>query len=300
MIIKNRAMTFTAVIALIIIREIRDDDILIYMAAAKFISHIRNAEPRDASRIAEILVFSKRMHYRAIFHDDAFSFGELQVHPLAQAYLDHPETLRGIRVYDDGFVKGMIHTVGDEIAELYIDPFFERQWIGSALMADALSRILHPWLWVLEKNEAAIRFYHKQGFASSGKRILNEGTPEYKICMVHRTQADKVIGKLVRVTVDRPLGSCHPRFPEMIYPINYGYAEGVPGGDGEWQDAYLLGVDEPVREFTGQIVAVIHREDDNEEKWVVVPEGLRLSESEIRSRTFFQEQFFQSSINFED
>ena len=57
------------------------------------------------SRIAEILVFSKRTHYRAIFHDDAFSFGALQVHPIAQAYLDHPENLRGIRVYDDGFVN---------------------------------------------------------------------------------------------------------------------------------------------------------------------------------------------------
>ena len=257
---------------------------------------IRNAEPRDASRLAEILIFSKRTHYRAIFHDDAFSFGELQVLPTAQAFLDHPETLKGYRVYDDGFVKGLIHTEGDEIAELYVDPFFEGQRIGSALMANAPERILHPWLWVLEKNEAAIRFYEKHGFKSTGERILNEGTPEYKLRMRHIAPAEKVIGKTVRVTVDRPLGSRHPEFPDMIYPVNYGYVEGVMGGDGEWQDAYILGVDKPVKDFCGQIAAVIHREDDSEEKWVVVPEGLVISDSEILEQTRFQEQYFRSKI----
>ena len=260
---------------------------------------IRNARAEDASRIAEILVFSKRTHYRAIFHDDAFSFGELQVLPLAQAYLDHPETLRGIRVYDDGFVKGMIRTKGDEIAELYVDPFFEGQRIGSALITDALDRILRPRLWVLEKNEPAIRFYQKHGFRSTGERTLNEGTPEYKLRMRYSAAAGKVMGKIVRVTVDRPLGSHHPKFPDMIYPVNYGYVEGIIGGDGEWQDAYILGIDEPVKEFCGQIAAVIQRSDDDEEKWVAVPEGMKFSEAEIRRQTFFQERFFQSSVLFE-
>ena len=269
------------------------------MAEKKSISCIRDARPGDASRIAEILVFSKRTHYRAIFHDDDFSFGELQVFPIAQQLLDHPETLEGIRVYDDGFVKGMIHTEDDEIAELYVDPFFEGQRIGSALIADALSRILHPWLWVLEKNGAAIRFYQKHGFRSGGERILNEGTPEFKIRMVHQAPVNDMLGKIVRVTVDRPLGSRHPGFPDMVYPVNYGYVEGVIGGDGEWQDAYVLGIHEPLKDFCGQIAAVIHRDDDTEDKWVVVPPGMKLSEAEIRSMTFFQERYFHSVISFE-
>ena len=266
------------------------------MGQSEIKTSIRDAEPRDASRIAEILVFSKRTHYRAIFHDDAFSFGELQVHPIAQDYLDHPATLRGIRVYDDGFVKGMIHTDGDEIAELYVDPFFEGQRIGSALMADALDRILHPWLWVLEKNEAAIRFYQKHGFRFTGERTLNEGTPEYKLRMRHIAPVENVIGKVVRVTVDRPLGSRHPEFPDMIYPVNYGYVEGVIGGDGEWQDAYVLGIDKPLKEFCGLIAAVIHREDDPEDKWVVVPGGSEISDAEILAQTHFQEQYFHSVL----
>ena len=51
-----------------------------------------------------------------------------------------------------------------------------------------------------------------------------------------------MLGKTVTVTIDRPLGSRHPRHPDLLYPINYGYIAGIMGGDGEEQDAYLLGV----------------------------------------------------------
>ena len=257
---------------------------------------IRNAQPGDASRLAEILIFSKRTHYRSIFHDDAFSFGELQVYPTAQAFLDRPETLQGYRVYDDGFVKGLVHTEGDEIIELYVDPFFEGEGIGSALITDALSRILHPRLWVLEKNEAAIRFYRDRGFEMTGERARQGETPEFIVRMEHRGPVKKVIGKIVRVTVDRPAGSRHPEHPDLVYPVNYGYVRGVRGGDGEWQDAYILGITEPLEEFTGLMTAVIRRLDDNEDKWVVIPEGTFTTGAKIREQTFFQEQYFRTLV----
>ncbi len=47
---------------------------------------IRKAEPMDLSRIAEILVFTKRMKYRAIFHNDEYSFNELQVVKVADEF----------------------------------------------------------------------------------------------------------------------------------------------------------------------------------------------------------------------
>lgn len=74
-----------------------------------------------------------------------------------------------------------------------------------------------------------------------------------------------MIGETVTVTIDRPLGTCHPEHPDLYYPVNYGYIEGVIGGDGEEQDAYVLGVDVPVESFTGTVIAVIHRNDDVEE-----------------------------------
>jgi len=260
------------------------------------LTYIRPACPEDASRLAEILVFSKRIHYRRIFQDDAFSFGDLQVWPIAQAFLDHPRTLGGYSVYDDGFVKGLIHLEGDEIAELYVDPFFERQHIGQSLMTFALGRILHPRLWVLEGNDDAVRFYRKQGFTFTGEWQLVPGTPKYEARMRHTAPAEQVPGKIVRVTVDRPIGSRHPEYKDLVYPVNYGFIEGVMGGDGEWQDAYILGIRTPVAEFTGTFRAVILREDDAETKWVVVPEGMAVSDREIREQTMFQEQYFRSRL----
>ncbi len=100
----------------------------------------------------------------------------------------------------------------------------------------------------------------------------------------------------VTVTVDRPMGSCHPDYSELIYPVNYGYIEGTIAADGEEVDAYILGVDEPVSRFTGRVIAVIQRTNDIEQKYVVAPEGTTFTEEEIRTLTHFQEQYFKSTI----
>lgn len=105
-----------------------------------------------------------------------------------------------------------------------------------------------------------------------------------------------MIGKMVPVTVDRPMGSCHPEHKDLYYPVNYGYVEGVMAADGEEQDAYILGVAEPIRHFTGRVIALIHRYDDIEEKWVVAPEGSSFTADEILDQVRFQEQYFQSEV----
>lgn len=105
-----------------------------------------------------------------------------------------------------------------------------------------------------------------------------------------------MIYSTVTVTVDRPLGSYHPKHPDLYYPINYGYLRGIMAPDGEEQDAYILGVDIPISEFTGNVIAIIHREDDIEDKWVVAPEGIQFTEAQIRALTAFQEQYFKSTI----
>ena len=106
-----------------------------------------------------------------------------------------------------------------------------------------------------------------------------------------------MIPTIVTVTVDRPLGSYHPKYPDLYYPVNYGYIKGITAPDDEEQDAYVLGVDTPLSEFTGKVIAVICRDDDIENKWVVAPEGVKFSEDEIRELTFFQERYFQSRIS---
>ena len=107
---------------------------------------------------------------------------------------------------------------------------------------------------------------------------------------------EKVIGQTVRVVVERPLGSTHPNHKNIVYPVNYGYIEGIIAPDGEEQDAYILGVDGAVAEFTGRIIAVIHRLNDVEDKWVVAPEGKRFGISEIAEAVRFLERYFQTEI----
>lgn len=103
-------------------------------------------------------------------------------------------------------------------------------------------------------------------------------------------------GKTVKVIIDRPRGSCHPDHKDMIYPIHYGYVEGVFASDGEEQDAYVLGVNAAVSEFTGKVIAIVHRRDDVEDKWVVAPDGARFDEREITEQVLFQEQYFDFYI----
>ena len=101
---------------------------------------------------------------------------------------------------------------------------------------------------------------------------------------------------IVTVTVDRPLGSFHPKHKNLYYPINYGYIKGVMAPDGEEQDAYIIGVNEPVMEFTGKLIAVVHRRDDVEDKWVVCPVNITFTKEQIEELVHFQEQFFDSEI----
>lgn len=146
-------------------------------------NHIRKSVIQDASRLAEILIFTKRVNYRKIFHDDKVSFGEMQVFPLAQDYIVHPEKLENIWVYDDEFVKGMIHIEGNELTELYVDSFFQNEGIGSRLIEFAIQKFDVSSLFVLERNHGAIRFYQRHGFSLTQERHLEEGTTEYIIKM---------------------------------------------------------------------------------------------------------------------
>lgn len=103
------------------------------------------------------------------------------------------------------------------------------------------------------------------------------------------------LGKQVTVTIDRPLGSAHPKYG-WTYPVNYGYVPGTLSGDGEDLDAYVLGVHRPVDNFEGHCVAVLRRNGEADDKLIVVEEGLQLTEAEIRSLVDFQERYFESTL----
>lgn len=103
------------------------------------------------------------------------------------------------------------------------------------------------------------------------------------------------IGQKVTAHIDRPLNTKHPKHG-FVYPVNYGYIPNTVSGDGEELDCYILGVDEPLKTFEGECIAVIHRTNDDDDKLVVVPVGENVSDEEIRKLTNFQEQYFESEI----
>ena len=106
--------------------------------------------------------------------------------------------------------------------------------------------------------------------------------------------------EIFNVTIDRPIGSSHPDYPSLVYPVNYGYIEGVIAPDGENQDAYVIGVDTPVDHFMGKRIAIIHRRDDVEDKWVITPENVPYNKQQIEDMVYFQEQYFDSYVEMLD
>ena len=139
--------------------------------------------------------------------------------------------------------------------------------------------------------------YEKYGyrFWKIMKDVYGEDSRVYKTDIVTADYRD-VLGSSVKGTIDRPLGSAHPRHPEMIYPINYGYVDGVFAGDGAEQDVYVFGTDQPLKTFTGKVVAVYHRLNDNEDKWIVSLNGEMISKEDILNAIEFQEQYFMGEL----
>lgn len=134
------------------------------------------------------------------------------------------------------------------------------------------------------------------------KRVYEEGklvpTLDYFFCAMEETAPDhrEILGKTVTGKVDRPIGSLHPKHPDLHYPINYGYVQGIFAADGEEQDAYIFGIDQPLEQFKGKVIKVYHRFNDTEDKWIVSLDGTDIPDEKILGDIAFQEQFFYGKL----
>ncbi len=152
---------------------------------------VRKASLQDVSRIAEIIVFGKRVAYRPIFNNDVVSFNELQVINLIEEYRSNPALVDNMLVYDDGIIKGVINRIfkddSVEICEFYIEPFFKGNGIGKELIQQVIleartSKKRKIFLWVIEDNLSARKFYENNGFIASGETCLIDGTTKTDMC----------------------------------------------------------------------------------------------------------------------
>ena len=154
-------------------------------------SMIRVAQLKDIPRIAEIIVFGKRVAYRDIFQNDIVTFNELQVMDLVANYHSNPALIKNMLVYDDGIIKGVINRYYKEdtveISEFYIDPFFKGQGIGKKMIQHIFAeekkmQTRKIFLWVIEENTVARKFYEANGMYATGDTCLIEGTDKTDMC----------------------------------------------------------------------------------------------------------------------
>jgi inorganic pyrophosphatase len=158
----------------------------------------------------------------------------------------------------------------------------------------------------LNRNESVAKEYEALKVSLAEKAPLDRGREKYLAgkhgfirYTLRKALVNSYLGKVVRIEMDRPIGTPHPKHPDIIYPINYGYVPGVFGGDGEELDVYLLGVGEPVGEYTAKIIGIVHRRNDVEDKLVAAPEKMSFTAEEIERTISFQEQFYDSYVEVE-
>ena len=122
-------------------------------------------------------------------------------------------------------------------------------------------------------------------FTSRGVELLK------KLRIINKLKS--LIGQIVTVYVDRPIGYNHDG---IIYTQNYGYIKEFKALDGEYQDAYIIGINKPLEVFEGKVIAIINRKDDNEDKLVVCDKNEDYTNEEIKKLINFQEKYFKYKI----
>ena len=107
--------------------------------------------------------------------------------------------------------------------------------------------------------------------------------------------AKELLGKEVSVEFDRPLGTNHPKHG-FVYEVNYGFIKDIIAPDGEELDAYYLGTEQPLENAIGKVIAIAHRENNDDDKLIVAPEGVDFTDEEILQKINFQEKWFKTKI----
>ena len=78
------------------------------------------------------------------------------------------------------------------------------------------------------------------------------------------------------IVIDRPKGTCHPRFPSIVYPVDYGYLRNTTSMDGNGIDVWLGSA--PSRTVDAVICTVDLMKKDSEMKVLIgcTPDDMRL------------------------
>ena len=155
---------------------------------------IRKLELNDIPRIAEIQIYAWRIYDRGVLSDE-YLFKDMLVVKRMEYFEKSVKNNKEIYVFDDGIVKAFL-TVGQckdedktdafQIWSIYVDPFFQRNGMGSLLIEhfENIARqrnFTEACLWVMEHNQNARTFYEKFEYAPDGKKSTYDiGTSEIR------------------------------------------------------------------------------------------------------------------------
>jgi len=97
-----------------------------------------------------------------------------------------------------------------------------------------------------------------------------------------------MLGKFVKVRVTSPMHSFNNRFG-FKYKLNYGVIDSFKSNKKSVQGAYIMGINHPVRNFDGRVIAVIKRQSCRGMAWVVAPKSTRFIVNDIKQAIEFAE-----------
>ncbi|MBP7804744.1 MAG: GIY-YIG nuclease family protein [Candidatus Pacebacteria bacterium] len=103
----------------------------------------------------------------------------------------------------------------------------------------------------------------------------------------------KYLGRKVSIVIDQAYGTYHGN---IRYTSNYGFVPKTKAPDGMELDAYMLGPKKPLKKVSGHCIAIIHRLEDDDDKLILVENGVEMTDKQIEKAVHFQERFFKHTI----
>ena len=269
----------------LLIRELEMTDLDALHAILSDAAVMRFIEPPyTRQQTAAFITENARSEVPLVYALESLSTGRLVGHVIWHPY--------DSEAYELGWILGQEHWGKGYASE-----------VTHALLSAAKAELRDVVIQCTPEQTSTRRIAEKNGFfflgVENGLCMYRFVSKTRKGCLSDRQREDLIhalMGKTVTVTIDRPIGYVHVKSGITFrYPINYGFLPDIIGGDGDEQDVYILGVEEPLETFTGRIIGVVRRRDDNEDKLVAAPEGMLFHQGQIADAVHFVEQYFDST-----
>lgn len=249
------------------------------------IRNLNSDERSDALILARDVLFAGRGSWSDEGAEKILSF--LQEYTASFAMLGaFADGLKGVIIYEPDSLRIVFLAVAEEA----------RHEKTGRILLDAVKTMaeeMHLPRLRLNAASSARSFYEDYGFEACGEESEREGL---RFVPMEYLLQKEWLGKTVTVITDRPYGSFHPHLPDVLYPVNFGYVKELAEGEGEFQDAYIIGPTEPVESFTGILSGILYRRDDDVSRWLVTRAGENISHAQIISLIGFEEQYYDSRI----